>query len=47
VYGVDSQQQRAFISNLQEAIKNQLKTPDAAEVTASFGVAAWVPGTTS
>ena len=47
VYGVDSQQQCAFISNLQEAIKNQLKMPDGAEVTASFGVAAWAPGTTA
>jgi len=47
VYGVDSQQQRAFISNLQEAIKNQLKTPDGAEVTVSFGVAAWARGTTA
>jgi diguanylate cyclase (GGDEF)-like protein len=47
VYGVDAQQQRDFISNLQTAIKNELRTPDAGKVTASFGVAAWMPGTTA
>jgi len=47
VYGVDPQQQRAFIGNLQKVIKNQLKTPDAKDVTASFGVAVWEPGTTA
>lgn len=44
---VSLQQQPACINNLREAIKNNLKTPDGKEVTVSFGVAAWVPGTTA
>lgn len=40
------QQQQAFIDKLQAAIKSQLKTPDGKTVTASFGGAAWIPGTT-
>ncbi|WP_417221995.1 GGDEF domain-containing protein [Amphritea sp.] len=42
-----SEQQQAFIHNLKAAIKNTLKTPDGDEITVSFGVAAWVPGTTA
>ncbi|WP_319782383.1 GGDEF domain-containing protein [Oceanisphaera sp. IT1-181] len=38
--------QQAFISTLRAAIKKELKTPDGKEVTVSFGVTAWVPGTT-
>lgn len=40
-------QQQAFINKLREAIKNELKTPDGEEITVSFGVAMWVPGTTA
>ncbi len=41
-----SDQQHAFINNLRSAIKKELKTPDGKEITVSFGVAPWVPGTT-
>jgi diguanylate cyclase (GGDEF)-like protein len=39
-------QQHVFINNLRAAIKKELKTPDGAEITVSFGVAFWEPGTT-
>ncbi len=39
-------QHHAFINNLRTAIKKELKTPDGNEITVSFGVAPWVPGTT-
>ncbi|WP_227875144.1 GGDEF domain-containing protein [Oceanisphaera profunda] len=42
----DINDQQAFISTLRAAIKKELKTPDGEEVTVSFGVSAWVPGTT-
>ncbi|MCB5227453.1 GGDEF domain-containing protein [Alishewanella sp. 16-MA] len=35
-----------FIQHLRTAIKNALKTPDGKEITVSFGVAPWLPGTT-
>lgn len=44
---ISVQQQQAFINSLGVAIKNQLKTPDGKEITVSFGVAAWQPGTTA
>jgi diguanylate cyclase (GGDEF)-like protein len=40
------QEQKAFIENLRIAIKKDLKTPDGEEITVSFGVASWTPGTT-
>lgn len=43
---VNQQQQRIFIHNLRSSIKDKLKTPGGEEVTVSFGVAAWIPGTT-
>ncbi|CAM3662221.1 GGDEF domain-containing protein [Rheinheimera salexigens] len=43
----DIPNQQAFIHNLSTAIKKELKTPDGKEVTVSFGVASWVPGTTA
>tara|TARA_R110002033_G_scaffold92152_1_gene141633 strand:+ start:9413 stop:9619 length:207 start_codon:yes stop_codon:yes gene_type:complete len=39
--------QHMFIDNLKTAIKQELKTPDGKEITVSFGVAPWVPGTTA
>ncbi|WP_049722968.1 GGDEF domain-containing protein [Gilvimarinus polysaccharolyticus] len=39
-------QPHAFIHNLRSKIKRELKTPDGKEITVSFGIAAWVPGTT-
>ena len=42
-----SKEQHAFINSLGVAIKNALKTPDGKEITVSFGVAAWQPGTTA
>ncbi|MBB1476830.1 GGDEF domain-containing protein [Shewanella sp. SG41-3] len=39
--------QHVFIDNLKTAIKQELKTPDGKEITVSFGVAPWVPGTTA
>lgn len=39
-------QHQAFINNLRSAIKQELKTPDGKEITVSFGVAPWTPGTT-
>ncbi|MFP6849232.1 MAG: GGDEF domain-containing protein [Pseudomonas sp.] len=44
---VSLEQQQACINNLREAIRNNLKTPDGKQVTVSFGVSAWVPGTTA
>ncbi|MFD1006903.1 GGDEF domain-containing protein [Oceanisphaera ostreae] len=38
---------QAFINNLRIAIKKELKTPDGKEVTVSYGITAWVPGTTA
>ncbi|MDP5186003.1 GGDEF domain-containing protein [Alishewanella sp. SMS8] len=35
-----------FIQHLRTAIKSALKTPDGKEITVSFGVAPWLPGTT-
>ncbi|QEY58644.1 GGDEF domain-containing protein [Pseudomonas sp. C27(2019)] len=43
---VNHKQQRMFIHNLRSAIKSKLKAPGGEEVTVSFGVAPWVPGTT-
>ena len=40
------EQQHAFVDNLRAAIRTGLKTPDGEAITVSFGVAAWVPGTT-
>lgn len=40
------EQQHAFVDNLRAAIRTDLKTPDGEAITVSFGVAAWVPGTT-
>ena len=40
-------EQDEFIQNLRMAIKKELTTPDGKEITVSFGVAPWVPGTTT
>tara|TARA_R110001583_G_scaffold41891_1_gene133106 strand:- start:1113 stop:2087 length:975 start_codon:yes stop_codon:yes gene_type:complete len=40
------EQRHVFIDNLRRAIKKELKTPDGEEITVSFGVASWRPGTT-
>lgn len=42
----DSEQHYAFVDNLREVIKQELKTPDGEAITVSFGVAAWMPGST-
>jgi diguanylate cyclase (GGDEF)-like protein len=42
-----NEQQNAFIDNLRTAIKKDLKTPNGEEITVSFGVAPWIPGTTA
>lgn len=39
-------QQHIFIQTLSSAIKAELRTPDGEEITVSFGVALWEPGTT-
>ncbi|WP_445427268.1 GGDEF domain-containing protein [Alishewanella sp. HL-SH05] len=41
-----NEQHHAFIQNLRTAIKSTLTTPDGQEITVSFGVAPWLPGTT-
>ncbi|WP_028672133.1 GGDEF domain-containing protein [Saccharospirillum impatiens] len=46
ISGVGEQQQ-TFIDSLRAAIKKELKTPRGEEITVSFGVAPWVPGTTA
>lgn len=43
---IPPKEQVSFINKLRETIKNELKTPAGNSVTVSFGVAAWVPGTT-
>lgn len=40
-------QQEALINNLKVAIKQALKTPDGEDITVSFGVASWLPGSTA
>ncbi|WP_259529966.1 GGDEF domain-containing protein [Shewanella baltica] len=40
-------EQDEFIQNLRMTIKKELTTPDGKEITVSFGVAPWVPGTTT
>lgn len=42
-----SDQQHSFIHNLRAVIKKELKTPSGEEITVSFGVAPWLPGTTA
>ncbi|WP_351015189.1 GGDEF domain-containing protein [Shewanella sp. AC91-MNA-CIBAN-0169] len=42
-----SNQQPAYFDSLRTAIKKELKNPDGEEITVSFGVALWVPGTTA
>ncbi|WP_137223770.1 GGDEF domain-containing protein [Shewanella sp. MEBiC00475] len=42
-----SDQPDVFINNLRTTIKKELTTPDGKEITVSFGVASWVPGTTA
>ncbi|MCC5452054.1 GGDEF domain-containing protein [Rheinheimera sp. UJ51] len=41
-----NEQHHTFIQHLRTAIKGALKTPDGQEITVSFGVAPWLPGTT-
>ena len=41
---VSVQQQHMFIHNLRSSIKSQLKAPSGEEITVSFGVAPWLPG---
>jgi len=43
---VNHQQQRILIENLRSSIKDKLKAPGGEEVTVSFGVAPWLPGST-
>ncbi|GAC22283.1 GGDEF domain-containing protein [Paraglaciecola arctica] len=43
---VVEEQQQTFIDNLRTVIKKNLKTPNGEEITVSFGVAPWIPGTT-
>lgn len=42
--GISRQQQHMFIHNLRSSIKSKLKAPSGEEVTVSFGVAPWLPG---
>jgi diguanylate cyclase (GGDEF)-like protein len=43
---ISHQQQRIFIDKLRLSIKDKLKAPNGEEITVSFGVAPWAPGTT-
>jgi diguanylate cyclase (GGDEF)-like protein len=43
---VVEEQQQTFIDNLRRVIKKNLTTPNGEEITVSFGVAPWIPGTT-
>ncbi|MGI2172196.1 GGDEF domain-containing protein [Shewanella sp. MF05960] len=42
----NNDRQHTFFDDLRTTIKKELTTPDGEEVTVSFGVAHWVPGTT-